>query len=331
MPTEIKCPSCGNVFDVEDVIAADLDKKYQKDYQLKLNQSLEEMDTQKKELLESQRLFEEKKKKENELFAQKVAQERQKIEAELQEQLRRSISADFENQLRMLQQTNQDNEEKLKASRQKELSFLQKEQELKNKEAELEINVQKKLQEERAKLSEEIRKLEEQKGAAKETEHQLKVKELEKQLDDQKKLADEMRTQTQRQNELIASGALKLAADPRKTFVVPEPQSEVPFFNFAPLQNAAARLDAAAAALGKVDQSKLGAGKLDVLENALVVAEQKFLRQEGLPRRPWFRHLLHAPGYYTGYGVKTLPGVRAAMARGGSANRLHRAGHRRLR
>ena len=42
-------------------------------------------------------------------------------------------------------------------------------------------------------------------------------------------------------------------------------------------------------------------------------AEQKFLRQEGLPRRPWFRHLLHAPGYYTGYGVKTLPGVREAI------------------
>ena len=43
------------------------------------------------------------------------------------------------------------------------------------------------------------------------------------------------------------------------------------------------------------------------------MAEQKFLRAEGLPRRPWFRHVLHAPGFYTGYGVKTLPGVREAI------------------
>src|SRR5438105_3631309 len=56
------------------------------------------------------------------------------------------------------------------------------------------------------------------------------------------KLSDDMREQTKRQNELIRSGALKLAADPRKTYVVPEPESEVPFFNFAPLQNAVSRL-----------------------------------------------------------------------------------------
>jgi len=43
------------------------------------------------------------------------------------------------------------------------------------------------------------------------------------------------------------------------------------------------------------------------------LAERKFLRNDGLPRRPWFRHVLQAPGYYTGYGVKTLPGVREAI------------------
>jgi len=64
---------------------------------------------------------------------------------------------------------------------------------LKNREEELELSVQKRLQEERGKLSDELRKIEEQKIAAKETEFQLRLKELEKQLEDQKKLADEMR------------------------------------------------------------------------------------------------------------------------------------------
>lgn len=127
------------------------------------------------------------------------------------------------------------------------------------------------------------------------------------------KLADDMRTETKRQNELIRSGALKLNADPRKTYIVPEPKGEVPFLNFAPLQNAVAMLDRAAAALTKVDVAKLSGSKRQALEDTLRVAEQKFLNADGLPRRPWFRHVLHAPGFYTGYGVKTLPGIREAI------------------
>jgi len=127
------------------------------------------------------------------------------------------------------------------------------------------------------------------------------------------KLADTMRTETEKKNELIRNGMLKLASDPRKTFVVPEPEGEVPHLNFAPLQNAVTKLEAAVTALGKVDPSKLNTEKLKALEDSLRVAEQKFLRSEGLPRRPWFRHMLHAPGFYTGYGVKTLPGVREAI------------------
>lgn len=127
------------------------------------------------------------------------------------------------------------------------------------------------------------------------------------------KLADDMRTQTAKRNELIRSGAFKLAADPTKPFVVPEPESEVPFFNFAPLQNAVGKLEKAAAAVAKIDPAKLDATKRKGYEEALRVAEQKFLYSEGLPRRPWFRHVLHAPGFYTGYGVKTLPGIREAI------------------
>lgn len=126
-------------------------------------------------------------------------------------------------------------------------------------------------------------------------------------------LGEDLRAETRRHNELVTSGALKLAADPRKTYVVPEKLDEVPYLNFAPLENAVVKLEAAGAALAKVEMAKLGAEQAAALEEALRVAEQKFLRGDGLPRRPWFRHMLHAPGFYTGYGVKTLPGVREAM------------------
>ena len=127
------------------------------------------------------------------------------------------------------------------------------------------------------------------------------------------KLAGDLRAQTSKKNELIRSGALKLVADPTKTYIVPQPEDEVPFLNFAPLQNAVAQLEQAAAAFTKLDPAKLSPAKRQSLEDAMKVAEQKFLQSDGLPRRPWFRHVLHAPGFYTGYGVKTLPGVREAI------------------
>lgn len=193
MANNIKCPNCGHVFDVEEVLAADIEQKYQQQYQHKLNESLTKMEEDKKKLATDLQLFEDKKKKENELFAQKLQQEKLKLETEIQEQLRKSISADFENKLRLLQNSNIENEEKLKEARRKELEFLQKEQQLKNKEAELEITLQKKLQEERMVIGEQIRSQENEKNLLKETSYQLKLKELEMQLNEQKKLADEMK------------------------------------------------------------------------------------------------------------------------------------------
>ena len=149
MANNIKCPNCGHEFDVENVIAADLEQKYKQQYQKELQKSLGSIEDDKKKLLESVQKFEETKKRENEIFAQKMQQERLKIENDLKEQITKSTAADFENQLRMLENSNKDNEEKLKEARKKELEFLQKEQELKNKEAELEITLQKKLQTER--------------------------------------------------------------------------------------------------------------------------------------------------------------------------------------
>jgi hypothetical protein len=193
MANDIKCPNCGHVFDAGDVLAADIEQKYQQQYQDKLKQSLSKVEEEKKKLEADQQLFEEKKKQENELFAQKLEKEKQKLAGELQEQLRKSITSDFENKMRMLQQNNADNEEKLKEARRKELEFLQKEQQLKNKEAELEITLQKKLQEERTAISEQIRTQEQEKNAIKDTAHQLQIKEMQMQLEEQRRLAEEMR------------------------------------------------------------------------------------------------------------------------------------------
>ncbi len=193
MPNDIKCPKCGHHFDVENVIAAEIEHKYQQQFQEKLQQSLHAIEQDKNKLLAEQQKFEEAKKNENELFAQRLQKEKLKLETELQEQLGKSIAADFENKVRMLESNNKDNEEKLMEARKKELEFLQKEQALNNKEAELDITLQRRLQEERIVLSEQIHQQETEKNQLKDTEFQLKLKELQVQLEEQRKLAEEMK------------------------------------------------------------------------------------------------------------------------------------------
>ncbi len=168
MATDIKCPNCGNQFEPNEAIREEVEKELRS----------KAADWQKKK---------------NEEFQVKLDEEKKRMQQSMEENIRKSITADFENKLNLAEQNNKDNEEKLKLARAKELEFLKRENELKNKEAELELSVQKKLQEEREKLSVEIRKLEEQRNAAKETEFQLKVKDLEEKLESQKKLAEEMR------------------------------------------------------------------------------------------------------------------------------------------
>jgi hypothetical protein len=168
MSTELTCPKCGHRFEPNEAIREQVEN---------------ELRTKATEW----------QKKKNEEFQQKLEDERQRLQKTLEESLRKNISADFETKLKLLEDNNKENEEKLRSARQKEADFLRKERELKNKEEEMELIIQRQLQLEREKLSSEIRKIEEQKIAAKETEYQLRTRELEKQLEDQKKLAEEMR------------------------------------------------------------------------------------------------------------------------------------------
>lgn len=182
MSTEVKCPSCNHTFPLEEAIG--------QEYQQELREKMAAW--QKKKDEEFMRR-EEQLKGETKELAIKYEQQLLAEKAKLEEGVRKSIAADFENKLTLLQNSNLENEEKLKQAREKELLFLQKEQELKNKEAEFELNFQRKLLEERTTIAEQVKKQELEKNQVKETEHQFKIKELEKQLEDQKKLADEMR------------------------------------------------------------------------------------------------------------------------------------------
>jgi hypothetical protein len=191
--THIKCPSCSHEFDVQDVLSADLERRIKHEYEQRLQQNQSALVAEKKKLSEQQAEFEEKRKKENEIFQQRLHTEKEKMQSELQQQLRKSIAGDYENRLKMLQDNMEEKETKLKEAREKELEFLKKTQELLNKEQELDILLQKKLMEERSLLSQQIRKEETEKVMLKETEYQMKLEELKKQLDDQRKLAEEMK------------------------------------------------------------------------------------------------------------------------------------------
>ncbi len=189
----IICPNCHHEFEPEDAITKSIEKEYRERFNQDRQKLLAQFSAQQKLLEEQQKEFEKKKEKENELFAERIEKEKLKMQNELQEKLRKSISNDFENQLKLLQEANSDNEEKLKSARQKELEFLKKEKELKTKAAEMEIELEKKLAAERELLIEQIKKQEKEKNEIKETEHSLKIKELEKQLNDNKKLVEEMK------------------------------------------------------------------------------------------------------------------------------------------
>ncbi len=130
-------------------------------------------------------------------------------------------------------------------------------------------------------------------------------------------LADSMRESTDRLNQNIREGSLKAAANPSQTYIPPDPLSPVPFLNFSPLQNAAVQLQEAARAYRKtldvVILGEIPSPTLDDLNGLLMQAERLLTSGKGLPGRPWYTHLIYAPGLYTGYGVKTLPAVREAI------------------
>jgi N-acetylated-alpha-linked acidic dipeptidase len=135
---------------------------------------------------------------------------------------------------------------------------------------------------------------------------------------DVQKVADTMRTDTTEHNRRIDDGVFTLAANPADKLAPPKKRDPVPTFDFAPLTNAVERLTVAARRYDAKAGEAVAAGApqasaLAAANAVLVTAERALTRSEGLPRRPWYVHQIYAPGFYTGYGVKTLPAVREAI------------------
>jgi N-acetylated-alpha-linked acidic dipeptidase len=132
-----------------------------------------------------------------------------------------------------------------------------------------------------------------------------------------KKLADDERGELIERNKEIEEGLFSATDDPRHPKVVPPRVDVPPFLNFAPLDNAADALTLSAdryqAALKKAWPAGLSPATLQDLNQKLMQSERRLSTPEGLLRRSWYKHMVYAPGVYSGYGVKTLPGIREAI------------------
>jgi N-acetylated-alpha-linked acidic dipeptidase len=139
-------------------------------------------------------------------------------------------------------------------------------------------------------------------------------------IEEVKALLESRRKEAEDIRQNLNEGVYAAANDPRNPTVAPPAKEIPPYLNFAPLDNAAAALDRAAAhydkALASPQGKTLSPDRLLAINHQLSQAERKLTNAQGLPRRPWMQHLLYAPGWYTGYSAKTMPGVREAIEEG---------------
>lgn len=135
--------------------------------------------------------------------------------------------------------------------------------------------------------------------------------------DEVKAVADKLRKEANQHNTMIEKGMYALANNPKENMKVPDAKANVPHFNFAPLENALENLEKQSMAFSKATKSGVSNVKNKAAVNAILKDMERALTKEhGLPKRPWYKHHIYAPGFYTGYGVKTFPGVREAIEQG---------------
>jgi N-acetylated-alpha-linked acidic dipeptidase len=140
---------------------------------------------------------------------------------------------------------------------------------------------------------------------------QVYVKEL-------RALLEQRQDDAKERNRQVADGVFAAVNDPKRPRPIPKVEAVPPALNFAPVENGATAL---ARAAGRYQRAIAAAhpalandlARLKAVNARLLQSERQFTDDGGLPRRAWYRHLLYAPGYYTGYGVKTMPGVREAI------------------
>ena len=139
-------------------------------------------------------------------------------------------------------------------------------------------------------------------------------------LKELKALSQKMQDDIRERNREIEEGVFKATNDPKKPLTPPAVETVPPHLNFAPLENAADVLTRSAAeyrkAVGETNANggaALAAASIAEVNKMLMDSERKLTNAAGLPNRPWFKHQLYAPGFYTGYAVKTMPAVREAI------------------
>ena len=138
-------------------------------------------------------------------------------------------------------------------------------------------------------------------------------------LNEIEKLTKDMREKTNQLNMELKDNMFTEVSDPTKTYVPPKPEDPVPYLNFAPLENAVGTLRKSAGEYQKAKDEFVKSGKKLTedqrrnLDQIIYQSERFLTSKEGLTGRPWYVHEIYAPGFYTGYGVKTLPAVREAV------------------
>ncbi|HEY2663304.1 MAG TPA: transferrin receptor-like dimerization domain-containing protein, partial [Candidatus Binataceae bacterium] len=146
---------------------------------------------------------------------------------------------------------------------------------------------------------------------------------IQKYTKDLQKLLSDKQEEIRERNQELDEGVFKATLDPRHPTVAPPREEVPPHLNFAPMQNAADSLARSAEHYRQALSHKLSAQSGDqiddqtellrTLNQRLIESERKLTNDDGLPRRPWYKYLLDAPGVYTGYAPKTVPGVREAI------------------
>lgn len=136
---------------------------------------------------------------------------------------------------------------------------------------------------------------------------------------DLQKLLREKQDEAQEREQELKDGTFQAIFDPRRPTVAPPAQDIPPYLNFAPLENALDVLSKSAerykAAFHKAETAGFAGStqQLTALNEKLIQSERRLTDPAGLPRRPWYKHMIYAPGVYTGYGAKTMPGIREGI------------------
>ena len=130
-----------------------------------------------------------------------------------------------------------------------------------------------------------------------------------------KALIESTRSETEQENKMIRERLFEFAVDPVKNYHSPKIKDAVPFLNFTSLENAMVQLKNSTEKFQDqyVRALQLPVDKRNELNEILYKIERSLINEKGLPRRSWYKHQIYAPGYYSGYSVKTLPGIREAM------------------